>query len=120
LYNETGGVPIPPTPVVGCVGLVHNVTRIPDRWQPGDRVYLLRGSGAELVRFVWRNAPAFTLAHDVSDGGLALALSEAGVWSRVDPPAAAGADVPALGVVVAVHAAAGAPAWDDLVELGAV
>jgi hypothetical protein len=56
----------------------------------------------------------------VSDGGLALALSEAGVWSRVDPPAAAGADVPALGVVVAVHAAAGAPAWDDLVELGAV
>jgi phosphoribosylformylglycinamidine synthase len=23
LYNETGGQPIPPTPVVGCVGLVH-------------------------------------------------------------------------------------------------
>jgi phosphoribosylformylglycinamidine synthase len=22
LYNETGGAPIPPTPVVGCVGLV--------------------------------------------------------------------------------------------------
>ena len=120
LYNETGGVPIPPTPVVGCVGLVHDITRIPDRWQPGDRVYLLRGSGAELVRFVWQNAPAFTLAHDVSDGGLALALSEAGAWSRLDPPAPADAHVPALGVVVAVAAAAGAPAWDDLVELGAV
>jgi hypothetical protein len=69
---------------------------------------------------VWRNAPAFTLAHDVSDGGLALALSEAGAWSRLDPPAPGRADVPALGVVVAVRATAGAPAWDDLVELGAV
>ncbi len=29
LYNETGGRPIPPTPVVGCVGLVADVTRIP-------------------------------------------------------------------------------------------
>jgi phosphoribosylformylglycinamidine synthase subunit PurL len=26
LYNETGGRPIPPTPVVGCVGLVPDVT----------------------------------------------------------------------------------------------
>ncbi len=120
LYNETGGVPIPPTPVVGCVGLVHDITRIPDRWQPGDRVYLLRGSGAELVRFVWQNAPAFTLAHDVSDGGLALALSEAGAWSQLDPPAPADAYVPALAVVVAMRAADGPPAWDDLVELGAV
>jgi phosphoribosylformylglycinamidine synthase len=120
LYNETGGVPIPPTPVVGCVGLVRDITRIPDRWQPGDRVYLLRGSGAELVRFVWQNATSFTLAHDVSDGGLALALREAGAWSRLDPPAAAAAHVAALGVLVALRQAAGAPAWDDLVELGAV
>jgi phosphoribosylformylglycinamidine synthase len=29
LYNETGGRPIPPTPVVGCVGLVADITRIP-------------------------------------------------------------------------------------------
>ena len=29
LYNETGGSPIPPTPVVGCVGLVRDVTSIP-------------------------------------------------------------------------------------------
>ena len=56
LYNETGGRPIPPTPVVGCVGLVRDVTRIPDRWQPRRRVCLLRGEGAELVRFVWQNA----------------------------------------------------------------
>ena len=38
LYNETGGAPIPPTPFVGCVGLVRDVTRIPDRWQSGDTV----------------------------------------------------------------------------------
>ena len=29
LYNETGGKPIPPTPVVGCVGLVPDVSRLP-------------------------------------------------------------------------------------------
>src|SRR3954465_9824251 len=34
LYNETGGAPIPPTPFVGCVGLVRDVTQVPDRWQP--------------------------------------------------------------------------------------
>ena len=28
LYNETGGRPIPPTPIVGCVGLVPDVTKI--------------------------------------------------------------------------------------------
>jgi phosphoribosylformylglycinamidine synthase len=28
LYNETGGRPIPPTPVVGCVGLVPDVSKI--------------------------------------------------------------------------------------------
>ena len=54
LYNETGGRPIPPTPVVGCVGLVPDVTRIPGRWRRGDRALLLRGEGAALVRFVWQ------------------------------------------------------------------
>jgi hypothetical protein len=72
------------------------------------------------VGFVWQHAPTFTLAHDVSDGGLALALSEAGAWSRLDPPPTADADVTGLAVVVSLPAAAPAPAWDDLVELGAV
>ena len=70
LYNETGGSPIPPTPVVGCVGLVRDVTRIPDRWQHGDRVVLLRGFGHGFVHFIWRHAHLWTLAHDVSDGGV--------------------------------------------------
>ena len=99
LYNETGGAPIPPTPVVGCVGLVRDVTRIPDRWQRGDRVVLLRGFGHGFVAFVWRHAHLFTLAHDVSDGGVALALREAADWSRLP----ADVDVvEGIGVVAAV------------------
>ena len=114
LYNETGGRPIPPTPVVGCVGLVRDVTAIPSRWARGDRVFLLRGEGAALVRFVWENASRWTLAHDVSDGGLEVALREAADWSGVAGPetAAEGA-----GVIVAC---AEAPDWPDVVELGVV
>jgi phosphoribosylformylglycinamidine synthase subunit PurL len=117
LYNETGGHPIPPTPVVGCVGLVRDVTRIPSRWRRGDRVYFLRGEGAGLVRFVWQNAPRFSLAHDVSDGGLRLALREAGEWSSIDAPATDAPDGP--GVIVAL-AAGESPAWDDVTDLGTV
>jgi phosphoribosylformylglycinamidine synthase len=114
LYNETSGEAIPPTPVVGCVGLVRDVTRIPGRWRSGDRVLLLRGFGHGLVTFVWRHAHLFTLAHDVSDGGVALTLREAAAWSG----RAAEADVvEAPGVVVATTAVV---PWDDVVELGAV
>jgi len=120
LYNETGGRPIPPTPVVGCVGLVRDVTRIPGRWRSGDRVFLLRGRGPELVRFVWQHAGAFTLAHDVSDGGLPLALREAGEWSQLPPPQVTDCYLPELAVVVALPPEAVAPAWDDVVELGVI
>jgi len=118
LYNETGGAPIPPTPVVGCVGLVRDVTRIPGRWRSGDRVLLLRGFGHGLVAFVWRHAHLFTLAHDVSDGGIDLALREAAAWSRTElvltqhKPSGEG-------VVVGVAAGTDVP-WDDVVELGEV
>jgi phosphoribosylformylglycinamidine (FGAM) synthase-like enzyme len=84
LYNETGGRPIPPTPVVGCVGLVRDVTRVPGGWRRGDRVYLVRGEGADLVRFAWQVAPRVSLLHDVSHGGVGLALREAASWSGVD------------------------------------
>ncbi len=114
LYNETGGAPIPPTPVVGCVGLVRDVTRIPDRWRSGDRVVLLRGFGHGLVTFVWRHTHLFSLAHDVSDGGVALALREAATWSGRE----ADVDVvEAQGVIVATTADV---PWDDVVELGRV
>jgi phosphoribosylformylglycinamidine synthase len=88
LYNETDGRPIPPTPVIGCVGLVPDVRTIPSRWRSGDVVLLAEAPAeldlaaeAGLVRFLWQAAPLLSLAHDVSDGGLALALEEAGAWS---------------------------------------
>jgi phosphoribosylformylglycinamidine synthase II len=120
LYNETGGNPIPPTPVVGCVGLVRDVTRIPIRWRSGDHVFLLRGFGHGLVDFVWRHADLFTLAHDVSvsDGGLELALREAEAWSG-PKLAPTGDTAHGDGVVVAVAPGTEIP-WDDMVELGRV
>jgi phosphoribosylformylglycinamidine synthase len=107
LYNETGGRPIPPTPIVGCVGLVRDVTRIPNRWRRGDRVFFLRGAGAELVRHVWSNAERFSLATDGS-------LEDAGAWSGLD----AGFEAPeGPGVIVACDET---PAWPDTLELGVV
>jgi phosphoribosylformylglycinamidine synthase len=116
LYNETGGSAIPPTPVIGCVGLVRDVTAIPDRWRRGDRIVLLRGFGHGLVGFMWRHAHLFSLAHDVSDGGVELALREAEAWSdlRADVQPVEGE-----GVIVAVAPGTEIP-WDDIVELGAV
>ena len=36
---------------------------------------------AALVHFLWRSAPALSAAHDVSDGGLAVALAELALHS---------------------------------------
>jgi phosphoribosylformylglycinamidine synthase len=115
LYNDTGGRSIPPTPVVGCVGLVPDVRYVPGRWQEGD-VILLASTGAPalpgselqaryatvsgsplpfdlaaeaaLIQLIVDLAPRCTLAHDVSDGGLAVALAEAalhsGIGARLD------------------------------------
>jgi phosphoribosylformylglycinamidine synthase subunit PurL len=105
LYNETDGRAIPPTPVVGCVGLVPDVRAVPSRWRQGD-VVLVAGADdptapldlhaeARLVEFLWRSAPLLSLAHDVSEGGLAVALAEAALWSgvgaEVDLPEGGGA-----------------------------
>jgi selenophosphate synthetase-related protein len=98
LYNETDGRPIPPTPVVGCVGLVPDVRLAPSRWEPGDAVLLAAAPEASLaaevalIRFLWKAAPLLTLCHDVGHGGLARTLEEATRWSGreadVDLPAA--------------------------------
>jgi phosphoribosylformylglycinamidine synthase len=64
LYNETGGRPIPPTPVVGCVGLVPDVRLVSRGWSRGDRVYFLPGEGAELVRFAYEAARKGALVSD--------------------------------------------------------
>jgi phosphoribosylformylglycinamidine synthase subunit PurL len=100
LYNDTDGRSIPPTPVVGCVGLVPDVRFVPDRWRAGDVVLVATAPGhlelaaeAALVRFVWKAGPVLTLAHDVSGGGLEQALREAaehsGVEAAVELPVAA-------------------------------
>jgi phosphoribosylformylglycinamidine synthase II len=81
LYNEADGRAIPPTPVVGCLGLVEDVRKVPRGWRPGDRVWLCEGDEIELIGWLWRNAHRFSLAHDVSDGGLAHALGEASTFS---------------------------------------
>ncbi|MDH4102170.1 MAG: phosphoribosylformylglycinamidine synthase subunit PurL [Thermoleophilia bacterium] len=108
LYNETNGRAIHPTPVVGAVGLVEDVRRVPNGWHEGDALFVveaspvsltgseyqaLYGEGggipprldleleARLVSFLWRAAPLSTLVHDVSEGGLAVCLAEAALYS---------------------------------------
>jgi phosphoribosylformylglycinamidine synthase len=108
LYNETNGRAIHPTPVVGAVGLVEDVRRVPKGWRDGDALLLADASGASLigseyqacfgevgsappeldleaearlVSFLWRAAPFATLVHDASEGGLAVCLAEAAIFS---------------------------------------
>jgi phosphoribosylformylglycinamidine synthase len=108
LYNDTDGRSIPPTPVIGCVGLVDDVRRVPRGWRAGDAIVLARsrspltfagseaqarwgslggspsldvGSEVALVRWAARVAGRASLVHDVSEGGLAVALAEAALWS---------------------------------------
>jgi phosphoribosylformylglycinamidine synthase II len=110
LYNDTHGVSIQPTPVVGCVGLVPDVRRVPGAWREGDVILLARavgnptlagseyqalfggaggaaslalGSEACLIDYVWRAAPRCSLVHDAAEGGLAVALAEAAIFSGV-------------------------------------
>ncbi|MCS7007151.1 MAG: phosphoribosylformylglycinamidine synthase subunit PurL [Thermoleophilia bacterium] len=117
LYNETSGRAIPPTPVVGAVGLVEDVRRVPRGWHEGD-VLLVAGAAtlslegseyqarfgevggrpapldldaeARLVAFLSQAAPRCSLVHDASEGGLAVALVEAALFSgtgaRLDLP----------------------------------
>jgi phosphoribosylformylglycinamidine synthase len=87
LYNDVDGTSIPPTPVVGCVGLVPDVRKVPGRWQSGDAVLLATSpdgslaAEAALIRFLWKAAPHLSLSHDVGSGGLSVALAEAAAWS---------------------------------------
>ncbi|MBD0329522.1 MAG: phosphoribosylformylglycinamidine synthase subunit PurL [Thermoleophilia bacterium] len=124
LYNETDGRAIPPTPVVGCVGLVRDVRRVPRGWREGDRVLLVwtpaaldLEAEAALVHFLWRAAPSLSLVHDVGTPGLDVALAEAALWSGVG----ADVDLPEAGtgaIVACAPDVAATLAWPELVELG--
>ena len=108
LYNETDGVAIYPTPVIGAVGLLEDSSRSLSRTfvASGDTVLLLGSSdaalgGSEYMRTIHGRVegalPALDLkaerrlydvvldlhakgrlvsAHDIADGGLAVALAE--------------------------------------------
>jgi len=95
LYNETAGRAIPPTPVVGCVGLVPDVRLVPRGWREGDVVLaattpeeLDLAAEAELVSFLWRVASHCSLVHD---GTIEEAAQWSGVAATVDLPARAAA-----------------------------
>jgi len=54
-YNQTGNVPIHPTPVVGVLGVIDDVgRRIPSGWQDeGHNIYLLGTTALELDGSAW-------------------------------------------------------------------
>jgi phosphoribosylformylglycinamidine synthase len=114
LYNETDGRAIPPTPVVGCVGLVPDVRKAPSGWRPGDTVWLAEGDELELIGWLWRNASKLSLAHDVGAGGLAHALAEASAFTGHE--FTAHGDAPYGAVIIAGER----PDWSHLRELGTV
>jgi phosphoribosylformylglycinamidine synthase subunit PurL len=75
LYNETDGRAIPPTPVVGCVGIVEDVRTIPAAPEPGDTLLLAvadasLSSQAALVAFLWRSAPFLSFARPEGDSAV--------------------------------------------------
>jgi phosphoribosylformylglycinamidine synthase subunit PurL len=108
-YNQTGGVPIQPTPVIGLLGVHDDVRRRVRSGfaEPGARLVLLGQTQDELGGSLWAwvahrhlggRPPAvdfaaeqrlarvlvtaaerglLAAAHDLSDGGLAVALAEA-------------------------------------------
>jgi phosphoribosylformylglycinamidine synthase len=114
LYNETNGVAIYPTPVVGMVGLIDNLAHITTQEfkNAGDKIYMIGETGAdfggsELQKLtygkIFGKAPAIDLeveafrqsqvlaairaglvesAHDVSEGGLSVALAESAIGAN--------------------------------------
>ena len=122
LYNETKGEGIYPTPVIGIVGMLDDVSKaVPSGFQRvGDRVLLLQSTagtpaaldqelgssdyGKTLSGSLWGTPPWIDLnaeaalqkalislaqrglihsAKDISDGGLAVALAQAGFESNI-------------------------------------
>ncbi|HHY10537.1 MAG TPA: phosphoribosylformylglycinamidine synthase II, partial [Firmicutes bacterium] len=108
LFNETGGRAIYPTPIIGMVGIVEDLSLVTakDFQNPGDLIYLLGETlpefgGSELQKLhfgrIFGRPPRLDLkrekelqkqvkeaikarlvqsAHDVSTGGLGIALAE--------------------------------------------
>ncbi|MBI3752664.1 MAG: phosphoribosylformylglycinamidine synthase subunit PurL, partial [Deltaproteobacteria bacterium] len=114
LYNETSGVSIYPTPTVGMVGLMEDISRHATQWfkTEGDIIVLLGETkdelgGSEYLKIIHKldkgKPPHLNLdmearaqevclnaihdgiiksAHDLSEGGLAVALAECCMSSK--------------------------------------
>ena len=91
-YNQTGDVPIHPTPVVGVLGIIDDVARrIPSGWQDaGENLYLLGVTATELSGSQWAGVihdhlggrpPAVDLAAEKTLAGLLRAGAEQGLIS---------------------------------------
>src|SRR5690606_8011037 len=85
-YNQTGDVPIHPTPVVAVLGTIVDVgRRVPSGWQDaGDNLYLLGTTALELDGSAWAGVvhghlggrpPAVDLAREKRLGGLLAAAA---------------------------------------------
>ncbi|MEO6026071.1 MAG: phosphoribosylformylglycinamidine synthase subunit PurL [Candidatus Binatia bacterium] len=117
-YNETEGRSIPPTPVIGMVGLLEDASQHVTQWfkSEGDAIVLLGRNREELgsseylavvhhqvrggvpwidleierrlIRAVVASAREGLLrsAHDVAEGGLAVALAECCITSETTAP----------------------------------
>ncbi|MDV2685676.1 phosphoribosylformylglycinamidine synthase subunit PurL [Alkalihalophilus lindianensis] len=115
LYNETNGVAVYPTPVIGMVGLIEDVDHITTQSfkEAGDLIYLIGQTkpefgGSELQKMINGSisgkAPTLDLnvekalqamllqaiksglvesAHDVAEGGVAVALAESVIDTEV-------------------------------------
>lgn len=120
-YNETNGIGIYPTPVVGVVGLLEDIDHLVTPWfkDPGDLIVLLGETREELgmseyLRVIHGRERGFPpeldlerersvvrccteaihmgiikSAHDLSEGGLATALTECSLLQPVMPRGAA-------------------------------
>jgi phosphoribosylformylglycinamidine synthase len=122
LYNETSGVSIYPTPTVGMVGLIEDISRHATQWfkTEGDVIVLLGETreelgGSEYLKIIHKadkgKPPHLELdleariqeaclnaihdgiiksAHDLSEGGLAVAIAECCISS---PKSVIGAEI---------------------------
>jgi phosphoribosylformylglycinamidine synthase len=86
-YNQTGDVPIHPTPVIAVLGVIQDVAkRIPSGWQDeGNNIYLLGTTKAELDGSAWAgtihdhlggNPPSVDLSAEIQLAGLIAAGAE--------------------------------------------
>ncbi|MGB3413939.1 MAG: AIR synthase related protein, partial [Microbacteriaceae bacterium] len=91
-YNQTGDLPIFPTPVVGVLGVIDNVARrIPSGWQDeGENIYLLGTTRDELDGSAWADEihghlggmpPEVNLQNEITLAGLVRNAALQGIVS---------------------------------------